>query len=127
MPRQRHGIGNNDLIGDDAVVGYMHVGHQEIVIADDRGFTRMGCAVDRDILANLVIVSNFDQAYGAVILQVLRLNPNDCSRKDLVVSANFGMPIDHHVGTNVCLGANRDFFANHCVGSNFDRGVKGCP
>src|SRR4029079_8536609 len=77
MARKPHAVAQDHVVTDADVVSDVGVDHQQVVIADagDQA-AALGAAMDRDKLANAVAVP--DPGFGALalILQVLRGNPD---------------------------------------------------
>jgi hypothetical protein len=99
-------------------MGHMHIGHEQIVIAEDCFFSRLGGSVNRHTFANTVSVAN--EHFGRItsIFQVLRFLPHRSMGKKFVVAANAGMALDYYVGTETSPFPNLDIRSiNHRMGA----------
>jgi hypothetical protein len=68
------GVGDHNVVADVAVVGEMHVRHDEAPGAD-RGLERRGgSAVDRRVLANDGSLPDLDPGLLTGVLEVLRIS-----------------------------------------------------
>ena len=73
MPRKARAIGKHRMIGDMAIMGDMHIGHEQIIVAYARHpATAGGAAMDRALLPKHVTVADFEQRALAAEPQVLR-------------------------------------------------------
>ena len=58
VPAEQRAIGNDHVMTDEGIVPHMAMGHEQIVRADLRGFTRFVRAMDRDMLANHIVLTD---------------------------------------------------------------------
>src|SRR5690349_1248119 len=92
----KRGVRPEDRVAADVtVVRDVHVGHEQVVVADRR-FTAaaMRAAVDGDEFPEDVLAADLETSALAAILLVLRREPDRSHRKDLRVVANLGPAID---------------------------------
>ena len=108
MSGQRSIIGKYAVAADNAVVGNMHIGHNEVVVADNRFARSRGTAVYRAAFADDIVVANLDSGVLAVELQILRDGGYDGTWKDLAVLTDTGSWKDCHIRTNPRVVADDD-------------------
>ena len=86
---QQRAVGDDDVVAQLAIVGHVAAGHEEVVVADagDAVFLFRG-AVDRDALADDVIVADDHLGFAAAVADVLRLAADDHAGIDVVALAD---------------------------------------
>jgi hypothetical protein len=95
---QLHRVDDNHVVADHAVVGHVHVSHQQAVFADDGGVpVQFRPAVERYEFADGGVVANDHRGRFPLVFEVLRGRRNDGSRENLAVFANAGPFHDHRV------------------------------
>ena len=78
------GVADDAMVSHHAVVGDVHVLHEQIVAAHDGCSLRSRTTRDGDVLANGVVVANLAGGDFALELQVLRFCRNACAREYFV-------------------------------------------
>ena len=79
---QGRGIGQDDVVADDAIVRDMGVGHDQRVAANAGQSAALdGAAVDGDKLANLVVVADLEARRFAGVGDVLRRHADRTRRE----------------------------------------------
>ncbi len=80
---QQRAVGDRDVIAKLAVVGHVGGGHQE-VMAPDPGHAvfLLRAAIDRDPLADDVMVADLDPGGGPLVRDILGLAADDGERVD---------------------------------------------
>jgi hypothetical protein len=84
VTRQRRVVGKNRLLPDHAIVGDVRVGQEKVPVADDRFLAR---PVPRWTVENSrkgVPLADFEISRLALVLQILRLEPDGRIGKKLV-------------------------------------------
>jgi hypothetical protein len=75
-------------------VGYVHVLHQQIVVAHDGGAFRGRSTADGYVLSDAVVVAYLANGVLALELQILRFCGNACAGEDFIVRTNAGTVVD---------------------------------
>ena len=98
MPPQGGGIGQDDVVADDAVVGDVGIGHEQIVVADaGNAASPLGAAIDGNTLAKDIVVADHQPSFLPAVAQVLWRVAKGGERKNLVALANGRPAIDHRM------------------------------
>ncbi|QYO65161.1 competence/damage-inducible protein A [Leptolyngbya sp. 7M] len=120
------GGGLGHPVFNQTIVSHMHVGHQQVVVADDGGFACSRSPVDRDIFPNQIVIPNLHQANGSVVLQILGFKTDRRTWKNLIASTNFRPAVDHRMVTNDRTGTHLDPFSDHRISANLHGGMQFC-
>src|SRR5690606_4467116 len=114
-------VGHNQVIAQDTVMGNVHVGHQQVVAADP-GFTLIlhRATVDGATLADDVVVTNDQTGRLSLVLLILTFLSNTGELEDLVVAADRGRALDHHMGVDHRSWANLHIIPDIGPGSDFN-------
>ena len=107
-----HGIGQNAVVADDAIVRNVHVGHEQAV-ATDAGFATVhGAAVHGHALPNHGVVADYGNGLLTGELQVLGHGPDHGTRKYLAILPDAGTVHDGHVRPNPSAFPDFDICGN---------------
>ena len=114
-------VGEDRIVANLAVVREVHVGHDPVVVAQagDGGILR-GSAIERAELSDGVAVAYLHRSGLAGIFLVLGRGPNRAERKNPVVRANSGSPVDHNMRSHVGVGAQFHFPADDRIWPDAD-------
>ena len=104
----KHGsIGHDQLVTDLAIMGNMNASHQKTPI------TQLGDpifffarSVDRDALADRVVVADQDTRSTAAVTDILRFTADHRSGMNMIVVSHNDTTFDHHVALEFCIIAN---------------------
>ena len=125
MTRQRRIVHKNRMVLHDTVVTDMHVAHDEVVVSHvSIASVLYGTAVNRDVLAYDVVVTNRDCRRLALILQVRCGLANGAKLEDVVPCTNLGRSLDHHMGLDNRPLANHNPRTDDTVGTHLHGGVQ---
>src|SRR5439155_12425623 len=114
------------LAADLAVVREVHVSHDPVLVAHARyADVLRRAAVDRDVLADGVVVADLDRGRLAAVLLVLGRRADRGEVEDLVAPADAHVPVEHHVRADPASLAQLDMLADDAVGPDLD--VRGQP
>ena len=95
---ERGGVGEDRVAPDEAVVGHVRLGHEQVVRPDAGEPPAPGRPpVDGRALAEHVAVADLDAARLPAELEVLRHEPDRAEREEAVVLAHARVAVDHHV------------------------------
>ncbi len=101
-------VRDDDAVADLAIVPQVRAGHEEIAIAHDGGAVLRGAAMNRAMLANDIVLADFDPAAGGrVEPEILGRAANDGAVADECFSPDPHRALDHH------MGAKHDFVAQN--------------
>ncbi len=95
-------VRQDDTVAQPAVVGHVAVGHQEVVVADDRGGFGGGTPVNLNAFAKHVAVADSNVGLGAAVGQILGRVADDRSAMDLVAFAYLRPAHDHRMRQQTC-------------------------
>ena len=123
MAGQERTIPNDDVVTDGGVVTDMTVGHEEVVRTEAGGIVRIVRAMNGDVLANNVVVTNHDGGRTATKAEILRKIADDGAGVDAVARAEGGCAGEINMGTDLAFVADADFPIDHGVGTNADPGT----
>src|SRR5690606_9692520 len=100
-------VSHDQMISQDAVMGDMHIRHQQVV-ATDPGFALIlhRTPMDGATFANNVVVTNNQAGRFPLILLVLTLFSDTGELEYLVVFTNLGRALDHDMRVNHRSRAN---------------------
>src|ERR1700748_1575644 len=99
MAGQLHGIGNNYIIANNAVMCYVGIGHQQAIVTYGGGvFIKRGTAVQRNTFADNGIIANSYRAGLAFVFQVLRRGRNYRARENTTVFTYAGAIHYYRIG-----------------------------
>src|SRR5438105_15215177 len=100
------------------------VRHQEIVRADDGVLGELGRAMNGDVFAENIMVSDSEASGLTVVLQILRGIAHDAAGMKLIVSANGRETRQMHMGPDAAMRAHGDIFFDDRIRSDDDAGVE---
>src|SRR5580704_2541701 len=110
------------MIADYRVVSDVGISHDESVTANFRqpsAFDRS--PIEGDILADFVVLANFQPRGLAFIGHVLRRHPNRTERKKNVMRADLRWPLDGYVRNQTAVLAQFNVRSDHTVRANLAR------
>src|SRR5262249_8434516 len=114
-------IGYDDVVSDLAIVSNVGAGHEEIFVADFCDAAISAAAMNRGMLTNHVLVTDFDARFSVWrIRQVLRRRPDNRSVVDRVVRADCDVSFDHNMRRDYRSGTDHNVRANHSIGANYN-------
>lgn len=121
VPCQRSIVGKNRLIADLAVVRYMDVRHNPVVIADPRyGEVLRSADIDRTELAYGVAGANLKPGRFAGIFFILRNFAKRDELKNPVILSDHGVSADHGMRTDSATITDDDIGPYDGIRSNRD-------
>jgi hypothetical protein len=115
---------NNGVVADLAVVSYVGLVHNKVIVTNDGGTSGFGAAMNLRVFSDCIAVTYPQVCLSTLVFQVLRLVADDSSHVDCVIVTYFSptgemgrchypgratnpyRPIDNHVGTNFGLWMN---------------------
>ena len=116
VPTERRAGPEDRLAADVAVVGDVHVRHEEIAIADRRAAAATGGAsMNRHELAKDVAPADVERGRLALVLQVLRRQADRGKGIELRAVADRRMAIDHGRRADAAVSPEHDVGTNHRV------------
>ena len=114
-------VGDDDPVVDHAIVGDMHVDHQQVVGADPGdALLFLAAAVDGHAFAKDVVVADLDAGRAASERDVLWLAADDREGMDDIVFAERGDALDAGMGDQAGAAADLDIRPDDAVGPDFD-------
>src|SRR6185312_346718 len=122
MSGERSGVHQHRVIADLAVVTNMRVRHDQNVTAYlCRAAALIRSAIDGDVLANDVVVADFQPRGLTAIGNVLRLGAERGEREYPVVVADAGGTVNHHMRDKLAVLAELNIGADYAVRSDRTR------
>ena len=126
MAAKYRAVGDRYLVANAAIVGHMASGHQESAVAN-RGHALLFLAgtINRDPLADRVVVADLDPGRSAAVTDVLRLTADHTVWINSVAGPNHDTPHERDVVFEHSSGANHSLSRNHAgwphanIGSEF--------
>src|SRR5258706_6021979 len=115
MPRHLHGVGDDHIVADDAVMGDVHVRHEEAARPHRRLAGRGAAAVDRAVLPDDRAAADLDPRLLALVFQVLGIVPDDRAVPDLHAVAHARVALEDGVRRDAAALAHRDPRADHAI------------
>ena len=118
---ERRVVCHDRLAANDTVMRDVHIGHDPVVVTDDRIADVLGrAAAERAKLADRVAVAD-DQAGRFVrVFLVLRIVTDRRELVDMIVLADFRRTVDDHVTIDACAAADLNCVADDRVGPDLD-------
>ena len=114
-------IDHNDMMTQLAVVSDMTIGHNQVMVAQDRDPNiRHCCPMDRDKFPNGIIISDHDPGGLPSELQVLGLNTDRSKLKDTASLTDIGMGLNDYMGTDDGIFPYMDIRTDNRIGTNFN-------
>jgi hypothetical protein len=91
-------IGEDGVAADVAIVRYMHIGHDPVVIADRRLTIALHRATtDRAKFANCIAIPNGQRGWLTGVFLILRIVADRCELVNVIVATNNSRTIDNNV------------------------------
>jgi hypothetical protein len=118
MPRKRDLVGEDVVVTDKTVMGYVYPNHKEVARADARCFAFAVGPVKGAELADQVIVTNLQITLFALKFYVLWLAANHGVLKDPVSRAKAGKTLDDGVSPDFAIWADFHVIFNYGCGVN---------
>ena len=120
MAAHQRSVGENAVVADHTVMGDVGVGHEEIVVADAHD-PRLGCAaVNRHMLAEDIVVADFNPRRFVIVFEMLRPFAQHCMTIHRVVAAHAQRTDDVDAGAQGAAVANLHFALNDYIGADDD-------
>ncbi len=113
-------MGNNNVVGEPAIVPYVCGGHNHAVIADARVRAGFHGSVQRDVFADRVAAAYNEAAKLCRLLEVLGVAAEDGRFADFVVRAEMRAVLDDHMRRYAAAIPNDDVRLDHCEGPDAD-------
>ena len=114
------GVGHDDIIVQYAVMGYMAVRHDEVVVTNHGLAFAGGTAVNGDTFAKAVVVAYLDGGVLTGELEVLRNSTNDSAREDVVTFTHANTGADDGVGIDDAVFVDDDVVFYNSKGTYLD-------
>ena len=125
MTRNRGVVGEDRMVAHDAIMSDMGIGHDPVVVADERDARILDRpAIDRRVLANRIAIADLEPGILAVVFLVLRVVANRRERKDVVIATDRRRPLDDHVRLDARSAADLDIRCYDGIGSDADAFVQ---
>src|SRR5258708_37669619 len=105
------------------IVGDVRIGKDMIIGSDGRDLAIAGCAVDRDIFTEGVVIADLGAGNAPFPFQVLGLETNAGEREELIASANRGVAVNNNMRIQPAAGANHSVAAHNTIGANLTPGA----
>ena len=119
MTGDADGIREYDVIPYLAVMGNMHIGHQQIIAADARyPAAATGAPVQGYTLANDIVITYLQPGLLTYILLVRRVFTYGTELIDLIIATDAGVRADDDIGSDVGVGTDTDIWPDNTLGSN---------
>ncbi len=120
VPSQGRGIGEDDVVPDLAIMRDVGVGHHQHVTAHARQPAALDrAAVNRDKLANLVLVADLEAGGFAGVSKVLRRHADRAEGKEPIVFTDLCWPFDGDVRKQTAPFAQFDIRTKHTIRTDF--------
>jgi len=117
---------HDDVIAQQAVVGDVRVGEQQVVRAEDGRVAIIRRAMDGHPFAENVPVADLQPRDAAFPLQVLGLLAEGGEREDFIFPAEFRVAVQDDMGMQFAAVAQGDVFADDAVRPDFAIGTNLC-
>ena len=116
---QRCGIGQDDVICNDAVMGDVAICHDETVAADaGDSAPRRRPTVNRHALADRVVVTDLEPRSFTFELQVLWLKSQSGEWKHPIIRAHFRWAFEDDMGEQFAVLSHINIFTDNAKGAN---------
>src|SRR5690554_1453276 len=121
MASKRGVINQNTVIAEHTVVANVHVCHQQIVVTDS-GVTAIlnGTAMNRDTLANNIVVTDHQTRWLTFVLEVRGIFLDGRKLKDLIVLTDNGWAFYNNMRCDHSARANFDIWTDNRPGADRD-------
>src|SRR6266849_3237223 len=117
MSSQRRGVSHDDVAADLAIVRDVSVGHDQVVVPDPGEAAALHrAAINRDELANLVVIADLEARRLARVRNVLRRQANRREREESIIDADLRRSFQGDVRHQMAALAQFDPHANYAVG-----------
>lgn len=114
-------VGENVVVSNGDIVREMRDGHEKIAVADDGVAACFGAAINSDVFAEGIVISNEDTRFdGGIKRKILRIATDDSSMVDNIVFAHGNAATDFSLGGNPATGSKNNSVFNDCEWPNFD-------
>ena len=121
VSRQRGAVGEHRIVADLTIVSDVYVRHDPVAITDPRdAAAALGTPVDGAILANGVLITDFETCRLIAIFLVLRRFSDGRERVDLITATHSRRSLNNGVGTYPAPGANLDIRADDAERTDLD-------
>ena len=121
MTRKRCAIRHDGFAANDAVVRNVHIGHDPVVITDNRDAFVLGrAATNRDKFMDGISIANFETCRFTGVLLVLRIIANLRKLVDAILFADRRRPVDNNVTINARTVTDRDVVADNTKWPDLD-------
>ncbi len=105
---EAHGIGQNDVVAELAIVRDVRVAEKQVMRADPRRHIAVRAAVDGGVFPENIQIADLQVSRIADVFQILRLSADRGEGEKFVRAADFRVPIDHDMGVQNAVIAELD-------------------
>src|SRR3954453_4636981 len=110
------------MIAYHAVVPDMRISHDQQMAADfGQPSTLHSAAVDRHVLADLIVIPDLQPRRFALVGHILRRHADCGEREESIVHTNPGGPFNRHVGYKMTALAKFDVRSDHAIRTHLAR------
>src|SRR5690606_25972626 len=114
-------VGHDDVVTDDAIMGDMYIGHQQVVAADGGHATVLhGAPMQGAAFANDIVVADDQPGRLTMVFLVLAILADGGELENPVALADGRRPTDHHVRSNDRSRTNLDIRPDQGPGADLD-------
>ena len=101
-------VGEDGVVPHPAIVSHVGVGHEQVVGADLRdSAAQSGPRLHGDVLPDHVAIADGEPGVLAVVLEVLGTMPQGGKGEHVVVPAQSGVAVDHHMDSRTVRAPSR--------------------
>jgi hypothetical protein len=120
---QGRGVAEDRSTSNVTVVGYMGVGHEQVVISNRRKPSALLCTpMDGDELSEHIAISDLEPGLSASVLEVLWLETHAGVSEYPVALTDPGVTTDLSSGAQLRMLSNRYLRPDNCIGTDSHRG-----
>ncbi len=113
VPCQQRRVGHDDMVAQAAVVPDVGVGHQKIMVAENRGRAFLHGSMERGLFADRVATAEHEQSWMLRLVNMLRQSTQHGAFANLVVGAEPCAILDDDMAGNLAAVANDDIRFDH--------------
>ena len=125
MSPQGRGIGHDDMVPENTVMGNMGIGHKKIVAADGRyPASRRGTSMNGNIFADLIVVADNKFGWFTLIVQILRRAAHRGKRADNITAADRGVSSQNGMRHYPCQRSDSDAGLDDGIGADLDGSIE---
>ena len=110
--------GDDDVVADNAIMGDVRVGEEDVIITEDGPFTFLGARVNAYVFAENIFSTYFETRFTGTSFQILSATTNEGVGEDFAVGPQLSESFDRRVVMNRATIGKGDVCTDEGISTN---------